>query len=253
MSLRKLVELLLLVPTVTAFATPREDLGAQSQEVRDAAARELRASFVAPARSRWEPVVAAIKPGDTKEAILDMLRKLKVGQESVFASGQTSTETYRLDDAWLLSCSFQRSGATQTVMEATLHERLRHIWVAPPPDFSGVWTVYFVNGQRSHEINYANGKYSGVFTSFRSDGSKSVVQHYGPRGADGEDTGYFPSGRIMYSGRYKNGSQVGSGLITMRMAQFAQPRSMRNRKERHLTSALQQLQYYAYPNLPEGC
>jgi hypothetical protein len=30
---------------------------------------------------------------------------------------------------------------------------------------------------------------------FRADGSKSVVQHYGPDGVEGEDTGYFPSGR----------------------------------------------------------
>jgi antitoxin component YwqK of YwqJK toxin-antitoxin module len=82
--------------------------------------------------------------------------------------------------------------------------------VAPAASFSGVWTVYFVNGQRSHEIHYADGKYFGEFTAFRSDGSKLFVQHYGPSGIDGEDTGYFPSGRIMYRAYYKKGTAIGT-------------------------------------------
>lgn len=50
------------------------------------------------------------------------------------------------------------------------------MWVAPPADFTGVWTTYFANGQRSHEIHYSNGRYSGIFTAFHSNGSKAYVQ-----------------------------------------------------------------------------
>ncbi len=67
----------------------------------------------------------------------------------------------------------------------------------------------FPNGQRSHEIHYQNGQYFGTFTSFRSDGSKCVIQHYDASGCNGEDTGYFPSGKIMYRGYYKANKQVG--------------------------------------------
>jgi hypothetical protein len=193
-----------------ATATPREDLASSLQEARDAAARELRASFVAPPRSKWEFLVAAIKPGDTKQSVMEILRPYNVTTESGVASGQTSTENYRLDDAWVLFCSYQRSPTAETIMEVTLRENLRHIWVAPAQTFSGVWTVYFVNGQRSHEINYADGRYFGEFTAFRSDGSKLYVQHYGPSGIDGEDTGYFPSGRVMYRAFYKKGTAVGT-------------------------------------------
>lgn len=210
MSCPKLPIIFLICLAVDAFATPRDDLGAPSQEVRDAAARELRASFVAPLRSRWEPVVAGLKPGDTKQAVMEILQPYHVTPEGAVGSGRTTTENYRLDDAWVLECSFQRSNGDEIFMTATLHEQLRHVWIAPPQTFSGVWTTYFVNGQRSHEINYVNGSYMGTLTTFHPDGSKAVVQHYGPSGVDGEDTGYFPSGRIMYRAFYKNGAQVGT-------------------------------------------
>jgi len=191
-------------------AEPVSDLSSASQQVRDDAAKVLRATFTLPPRARWEPVVAVIKAGAAKDAVLKVLHQFNATTGGISASGGTSTESYRLDDAWVLACSYQRRDSVESVIEVTLYERLRNIWVAPPPEFTGVWTTYFVNGQRSHEIHYANGHYFGVFTAFRSDGSKSYVQHYNSSGADGEDTGYFPSGRISYRARYKNGSPVGT-------------------------------------------
>lgn len=205
-----LVTLLLAVSTGIALATPLEDLASASREVRDAAARELRASFVPPLRSKWEPVVAVIKPGDRKEYVMGLLEPFNVTTEFGVGSGQSFSESYRLDDVWLLTCYFQGTGKTAEVIRASLTEQLRHIWVAPASTFSGTWTVYFVNGQRSHEINYADGRYFGTFTAFRPDGSKAYVQHYGAWGIDGEDTGYFPSGRVSYRAFYKNGSPVGT-------------------------------------------
>jgi hypothetical protein len=194
----------------TALASPREDLADASQKTRDDAARKLRDTFVMPPRAHWEPLAAAIKPGDSQASVLERLKPYNVTTEMGIASGQSSSVSYRLDDVWVLACSFVRREAGETVFEATLQERLRHIWVAPAANFSGVWTVYFVDGQRSHEIHYADGKYFGDFTAFRSDGSKHFVQHYGPSGIDGEDTGYFPSGRIMYRAYYKKGTAVGT-------------------------------------------
>lgn len=195
-----------------ALESPRDDLAAVPQQTRDAAAKTLRTTFVMPPRERWDKLVATIKPGDTKDSFLERLRPFNATCEMLAASGQTSNESYRLDDAWVLSCSFGRRDGSDFVLSAELHEELRGIWVPPPAKFTGLWMVYFVNGKRSHEIHYADGRYFGKFTSFHSDGSKSDVQHYDSTGCNGKDTGYFPSGRIMYHGAYKNDSRVGTWI-----------------------------------------
>ena len=210
MSFYTLILAILVSGSVAALASPRDDLTAASQQTRDDAGKTLRATFVMPARERWDALVATIKPGDTKDSFLERLRPFNATSEMGVGSGQTSTESYRLDDAWVLSCSFVRRDGGEFVLSAELREQLRHIWVPPPADFTGLWAVYFVNGQRSHEIHYAEGHYFGEFTAFRSDGSKVVVQHYDATGCNGEDTGYFPSGRIMYRAFYKNNSPVGT-------------------------------------------
>jgi antitoxin component YwqK of YwqJK toxin-antitoxin module len=114
---------------------------------------------------------------------------------------------YRLDHTWHLHCWFRNEG--NVLIKATLEERTRHIWIAPPADFTGTWIVYFVNGQPSHEIEYRDGKYHGKFTANHTTGAKSVVQHYGPDGADGEDTGYYPSGKVSYRAHYSKGQPIG--------------------------------------------
>jgi hypothetical protein len=193
--------------TTPVAATPRDDLHSPSQQVRDAAATQLRASFVAPARSRWQPVVAALNPGDSRDTVLHLLAPYDVTMEGRVGGGGSSTETYRLDDSWVLTCSYGRS---DELFRTELHEHLRHVWVAPPADFSGVWTTYFVNGRRSQEIHYRNGQHFGTFISFFSNGSKAVVQHNGAEGAEGAQTGYFPSGALSYEGRYSKGKETGT-------------------------------------------
>jgi len=206
----------LLISSGWAFATPREDLASPSQQARDQAAGELRKTFVLPPRKAWDELVASIKPGDTKASVLDRLRPFNAKPSAGFGSGQSSSESYRLDDAWVLWVVFVRLDATttgdeaETVTKVSLEEQLQYVWVEPSNGFTGTWVTYFVNGQRSHEVHYRDGRRSGEFTTFRSDGSKACVQHYGPNGAEGEDTGYFPSGRIAYRGSYKDGKQVGS-------------------------------------------
>jgi antitoxin component YwqK of YwqJK toxin-antitoxin module len=69
-----------------------------------------------------------------------------------------------------------------------------------------------VNGRRSHEIQYKDGRYFGTAASFRADGSRAVVQHHGLHGAEGEDTGHFPSGAVAYRGQFRNNAQVGTWI-----------------------------------------
>jgi hypothetical protein len=191
-------------------ASPLDDLRSPSQQIRDAAAAVLRTNFVPPPRSRWEPIVAAINPSDSSDAILLLLQPYGVTREMGMGSGQSFSESYRLDDVWLLRCSFQKFGSSDVLLSHELIESLRYVWMEPPAGFTGVWTTYFVNGQRSHEIQYRDGQYFGTFTSFYSNGSRAVVQHYGAEGVDGEDTGYFPSGALNYKARYSKGAPTGT-------------------------------------------
>lgn len=192
-------------PEVTSLI---EQLSAPEQTERDIAALRLREVFKPAQRKDWEPLLAQLKPGTTKKK--ELLELLKAEQREVgfgIGTGGSHMEEYRLDHTWQLRCWFLNEG--DVLREVNLEQRIRHIWIAPPADFTGLWTVYFANGQPSHEIEYRDGKYHGKFTANHATGSKSYVQHYGPDGADGEDTGYYPTGEVSYRAFYSKGKAVG--------------------------------------------
>lgn len=85
-----------------------------------------------------------------------------------------------------------------------------NIWVQPPANFSGDWVTYWVNGQRNIVRHYQYGKLDGVGTDFYPDGSSKSVDYFFRNGvSDGEETGYFQSGKIKYKGKYRTGAQIG--------------------------------------------
>jgi antitoxin component YwqK of YwqJK toxin-antitoxin module len=210
MTIRPFLLLVFLGAAGSLLASPGADLASPSQQTRDAAASLLLASYTPPARTNWDSLVATLKVGDSKTKILEQLKPFNAGLKSEwgFAAGDSCVESYRLDDLWLLECHFYCS--SNTLVERKLADRLRDIWVEPPPKFTGVWTTYYVNGRKSHEIHFTDGKYDGEYAKFGANGSKLVVQHYTAGIAEGEETGYFPSGQIMYRGGYKAGVQVGT-------------------------------------------
>jgi hypothetical protein len=182
-------------------------LRSPEQTIRDAAAEKLRASYLPPSRKRWDALLAKTKPGDLKTEIWNRFDVSKEKIESGDGTGQVHREEYRLDDRWLFSGWF--NNGDDSLREVKIVERFRHVWVKPASDFSGIWTTYFVNGRRSQQINYQNGKYHGTFATFYGNGSKWVVQNFLSHVADGEDSGYFPTGELMYRGVYRSGVQVG--------------------------------------------
>ncbi len=174
--------------------------------ISSAEAVEVRAAYLAPPRSTWEPMLKAIKKGDSKASVMKRLpADAKLGPGA--GSGGGYSQMYQLDGLWMLECGFIHKD--DTVIACSLIESMEDVWVDPPKNFTGVWTTYQMNGQRSHEIHYKNGTYDGTFTSFHPNGAVAVVQTYGPLGIDGEDIGYFPSGKVSYRGRYTQGKQVG--------------------------------------------
>ena len=190
--------------------SPADDLSSPSQEVRDAAAKILRATYTAPSRTNWEAVVNSITNGMTKTNLLELLSPYRVTPMWGVGSGGSHSQAYRLDDAWMLVCWFRNQG--DVLFERTLSPSIRNVWVAPSTNFAGIWITYFVNGQKIHEIHYDDGKYHGEFIAYSPDGSKCYVQHYDHHVAEGADTGYFASGRKNYHGVYKAGNQVGTWI-----------------------------------------
>jgi hypothetical protein len=191
-----------------AAASPLDDLASPVQAVRDNAARELRASYQAIPRSKWEPVLEKIKEVQTKGELLKLLSPFHVTMELSLANGRSHYCLYRLVNEWTLNCWFENE--SEKLYDHKIGHSPKPIWVAPPKDYTGKWIAYFVNGQKSHEVNYKQGQYFGEFISFHPDGSRSYVQHYSEKGADGKDTGYYPSGKVRYHARYKDGKPVGT-------------------------------------------
>ena len=69
-----------------------------------------------------------------------------------------------------------------------------------------------VNGQKSGEGNYKDGRPDGEGTGFFPNGSKALVHHWVNGISEGEETGYYPSGKISYRGQYHGDAQVGTWI-----------------------------------------
>ena len=156
--------------------SPIDDLASPNQTVRDKAAEVLRATFKSTPESKWTPTLEKITKGQSKKEVEEVLRPLNAKWEVSMGTGQTHSEVYRLDNEWLLHCGFHNNG--DILIDRSLTRSVKHIWVAPPKMYTGVWTAYFINGQKSHVANYKDGKFFGEFVSYHWDGSKRSVQHY---------------------------------------------------------------------------
>jgi hypothetical protein len=185
------------------------ELGSPSPEVRNAAAKSLRATYVLPAATNWYSLTNQLKAGAPKSEVLILLGDATNHVAGGGGSGNTYEQRFRLDDLWLLRCSFRMAGTNDVLVGVGLIEGLRSIPVSPPTNFSGVWINYYVNGQPSGQGNVKNGSADGVSTGFYPDGSKLMVHNWSRGVSDGEEVAYYPSGKVKYRGQYKDGTQVG--------------------------------------------
>ena len=203
-----LVMILILALAGYTHADSLAELASPSQAIRDNAAKEIRTTFIPTPESKWTPIIAKIEKGQSKTEILELLRPFNISKGLELGGGGSHSESYNLDNEWSLTCWY--IDKTDTLIERRLSPYMKNVWIEPPEDYSGKWIVYFINGQISHIINYKNGKYFGEFRANRSDGSLSCIQHYSETGANGEDIGYHPSGKVAYKGTYKDGEMVGT-------------------------------------------
>src|SRR5688572_21724834 len=78
-------------------------------------------------------------------------------------SGQSGFSICRLDDYWTATLQLVNAGNERLSRLPTLSRSVRSIWIAPPANYKGTWVTWFVNGRRSHEIEYRDGQYDGTF------------------------------------------------------------------------------------------
>ena len=190
------------------IASPIDDLASPSQETRDAAAKILRSIYTPSSRTNWDSLVASIKVGDNKTNVIEMLHRLNIKGGGGAGTGTYESRLFQLDDLWELELSSERD----LVVGCKLRDQMRDIWILPPTNFSGVWTTYWVNGQRSAEVHIKDGKYLGDFTGFSPSGFKSYVQHFDNNLLAGEEIGYFPSGKISYRGQHETNAYIGTWI-----------------------------------------
>jgi hypothetical protein len=187
---------------------PVEDLASPSQETRDAAAKVLRETTKKEPKKEWEALKGAIREGNTRADILNVLRPREGTFELKIGRGDTDADMFRLDDHWVLWCTYRKK--EEKLIRLDLVQQPIHVPVFPPAGFTGLWTTYYVNGQRSEETPYVDGKCSGTSTSFHSDGAILSVKNWVEGQLDGEMLGFSPSGKIRQRSQFRAGKPVGT-------------------------------------------
>ncbi len=199
--------LLVVISGCKPAPSPSADLASPSQEVRDAAAKMLRANAKPPSKSKWFLLTARIRAGKSKADVEKLLRPYNViiMHGARINSVAPYYEDYQLDDYWILECRYQDD---DSLMERKLVSGWREVAVWPSTNFSGVWINYYANGQKFTEGYWTNGNHDSEFTTFNRDGSKSAVYQY-DHGVEKSLTSFFPSGRISIQGQYSNHLPIG--------------------------------------------
>lgn len=149
-------------PKQEALSQAVEQLKDPNQTVRDDAARRIREIIAQDpcavgdvGESYWRKKFSSVKLGMTALEIKDLTGAVPDG--SMVVSGQSSTMNYRFDDYWVIPLAFPFKKARRLVGFGKLSREARLVWVNPPKDYSGKWTLYHVNGLVGIELQYSKG------------------------------------------------------------------------------------------------
>jgi hypothetical protein len=180
------------------------------QDVRDAAAIEIRKLIVEdaaaagdPGEAHWKGKLAQVKPGMSEAAFLAATGAKSEGTNS---SGRSSSTNFRLDDYWTVVAHFDLPDSLRKVEPLTRHAR--SLWVSPPKNFTGRWITYYVNGVVDNDIQYRNGTYE-RFATYYDNGQLVHVEVYVNGKVEGPQISYHPDGSKAYEGQSSKGKSVG--------------------------------------------
>jgi len=200
---------------VALLSNPNEETRAvAAAAMRQIIAADLGAKTVDHGEEYWKKRVESVTTGMKHSEVLRLLpaydTTLSAEQLlwSGVGSGQTHIAMWRLDHYWTVTILYRNP---DTVIKCPkLQNEAMRFWVEPPVNFTGTWVTWHVNGQKSHEIEYNNGKYHGLFGAFYDNGQKCYQQHFKDGVCSGSDSGWYPDGSKMYHGNYTDGKQTGT-------------------------------------------
>ncbi len=156
----------------------------------------------------WQKKVEEVEAGMTKTEVLKILPGFAEASEGGgIADGDSHVVWYRLDYHWMVRISYRNTD--KVIERPVLIKSALRVHPAPPKDFTGTWTTWHVNGQKSHEVQYKNGRHDGAYTSYHDSGTKSEEQLYANGIAHGVYTGWNPNGTVTSTAQYVNGKRDG--------------------------------------------
>jgi hypothetical protein len=165
--MKYLLPFLLIATARIALCDPRADLASPSQEVRDSAAKILRAtSHTPPPREKWDKVMNSLHPGMTEADVMKILDPFHPAGMGGMGGHWIDVEYYKLDDLWILRCEYsQFTGVLLATGLAADSSDAQPVGSIPPdqlPDhFTGTRTIYWPDGQPFVERHYTRGVYDG--------------------------------------------------------------------------------------------
>ncbi len=116
--------------------------------------------------------------------------------------------TWRLDDHWTATAAFYEGG--ELCQFPKLHKGARWVGVVHPPDFTGTWIDYHVNGQKARAVELRAGKHHGLSTRYDDSGAVYSVSHYANGVQHGDSTGWLADGRLNFTFHYRDGKPDGT-------------------------------------------
>ena len=164
--------------------------------------------------SLYDPTVGIPGAGGTFIALQNNVWLLKEGEfilNATFAIKDIDED--RPENAWtgkLILPPLRISVGNSTSVKYGITPDL--LWIEPPNNYNGTWTLWDRNGQKRYEINFKNGQYHGTFTTYHSNGQKSTQQDYRNHKAHGPGRGWYPNGQRSYEITYKNDKPSGTWI-----------------------------------------
>lgn len=175
------------------------------QSVRDEAARRLREALaderlratVDPGEAYWKARINQV--AKTGMSILDVEQVLGASKNGGASTGGSTSMGFQLDDYWSFVAHFNSRVEPEQLFEiGPVSRSVRHAWVEPAKGYSGPWLTYYVNGAKSHDIDYENGSYRRLRVYYAS-GHLVYEQNYVDGQVDGVEVGYHENGTKAYS------------------------------------------------------
>ncbi len=182
-------------------------------ETRAAAAAELRQLIAASPDARtndhgeeyWKKYFDSIPTGMKYS---DFIKLLPDSAHCIMVnySGRSGAALWRLDHYWLAHIYYKNRDIV--FKSPQLSQKAMEVWIKPPEDFTGTWVTWHVNGQKSNESDYKDGKRHGSFTAFHDNGQKAYQHHH-----NGPATGWHRDCSNAYIGINKDGKPEGTWIF----------------------------------------